>query len=224
MLWDYCCCFFFFVGIVLQEWDFVFGKFVGLCKNIYWGIEFVLVEGFYFYKWNGWYYFLIVEGGIGYDYVVIFVCFRDIWGFYEIYLDKYIFFFKDYFYVVLQCVGYGDIVDIFDGKIYFVYFVGCLIIQRRRCVFGCEIVIQECFWKDDWFFVKDGFVFFFYVEFFVVWDEDWYWEMKKYLFDVGEGLYKDFQWFCIFEMERIFNLDSNKFNLIGRESIGFWFE
>ncbi|CAP61087.1 uncharacterized protein PODANS_3_580 [Podospora anserina S mat+] len=224
MLWDHRRRPLLFAGIALQEWDPVSGKLVGPRKNIYRGTELALVEGPHLYKRNGWYYLLTAEGGTGYDHAVTFARSRDIWGPYETHPDKHILSSKDHPHAALQRAGHGDIVDTPDGKTYLVHLAGRPTTQRRRCVLGRETAIQECFWKDDWLFVKDGPVPSLHVELPAARDEDRYWETKKYSFDAGEGLHKDFQWLRTPETERIFNLDSNKLNLIGRESIGSWFE
>ncbi|KAK0670116.1 glycosyl hydrolases family 43-domain-containing protein [Cercophora samala] len=224
MLWDHRRRPLLFAGIALQEWDPASGKLVGPRKNIYQGTELALVEGPHLYKRNGWYYLLTAEGGTGYDHAVTFARSRDIWGPYETHPDKHVLSSKDHPHAALQRAGHGDIVDTPDGKTYLVHLAGRPTTQRRRCVLGRETAIQECFWKDDWLFVKDGPVPSLYVDLPAARDEAKYWETKAYSFNTKDGLHKDFQWLRTPETERIFNLDNGKLNLIGRESIGSWFE
>ncbi|KAK0736348.1 glycosyl hydrolases family 43-domain-containing protein [Apiosordaria backusii] len=224
MLWDHRRRPLLFAGIALQEWDPASGKLVGPRKNIYQGTELALVEGPHLYKRNGWYYLLTAEGGTGYDHAVTFARSKNIWGPYETHPDKHILSSKDHPHAALQRAGHGDIVDTPDGKTYLVHLAGRPTTQRRRCVLGRETAIQECFWKDDWLFVKDGPVPSLYVDLPASRNEDRYWETKSYSFSANDGLHKDFQWLRTPETERIFNLDNNKLNLIGRESIGSWFE
>ncbi|KAK4202304.1 glycosyl hydrolases family 43-domain-containing protein [Triangularia verruculosa] len=224
MLWDHRRRPLLFAGIALQEWDPSSGKLIGPRKNIYQGTELALVEGPHLYKRNGWYYLLTAEGGTGYDHAVTFARSRDIWGPYETHPDKHILSSKDHPHAALQRAGHGDIVDTPDGKTYLVHLAGRPTTQRRRCVLGRETAIQECFWKDDWLFVKDGPVPSLYVDLPGARDEERYWQTQKYSFNSNDGLHKDFQWLRTPEAERIFNLQDNKLNLIGRESIGSWFE
>lgn len=60
-----------------------------------------LIEVFYFYKINGYYYLLIVEGGMKYEYVVIIVWLKKIEGLYEVYLENLLIIFWLYFELFL---------------------------------------------------------------------------------------------------------------------------
>ncbi|KAH7322599.1 glycoside hydrolase family 43 protein [Stachybotrys elegans] len=212
-----------FAGIFLQEWDPAKGKLVGPRKNIFVGTELGLVEGPHLYKRNGWYYLLTAEGGTAYTHACTLARSKDIWGPYETHPDKYIITSKDHPLTALQRAGHGDIVDTPDGRTYVVHLSGRPITQKRRCPLGRETALQEAYWSDDdWLYVKNGPVPSLYVEVPGSSNEKAYWSEKTYTFE--DGLPKDFQWLRTPEPERIFNTDSGKLKLIGRESIGSWFE
>ncbi|KAK1749778.1 glycoside hydrolase [Echria macrotheca] len=223
MLWDHRRRPQLFEGIALQQWDPATGKLVGPRKNIYEGTELALVEGPHLYKRNGWYYLLTAEGGTGYDHACTLARARDIWGPYETHPQKYIVTSKDHPNAALQRAGHGDIVDTPDGRTYVVHLTGRPITQRRRCVLGRETAIQEAYWgEDDWLYVKNGPVPSLFVDLPAARDDTPYWAEKRYTFD--KGLPIDFQWLRTPETERIFNTDGGTLNLIGRESVGSWFE
>lgn len=222
MLWDHRRRPLLFAGIACQEWDAETKKLVGERKNVYQGTELELAEAPHVYKRNGWYYIIIAEGGTGYEHACTFARSRDIWGPYETHPDKYIVTSKDHPRAALQRAGHGDIVETEDGKTYLVHLTGRPTTQLRRCVLGRETAIQECYWKDDWLYVKNGPVPSLWVEVPGERDESKYWEEKRYTFE--DGLHKDFQWLRTPETERIFNTKDGKLTLIGREAIGSWFE
>jgi len=207
----------------MQQWDAETGKLVGPWKTIFTGTELDLVEGPHLYKRNGWYYLLTAEGGTAYGHACTLARSRDIWGPYELHPQKYIITSKDAPFAALQRAGHGDIVDTPDGKTYVVHLTGRPITQARRCVLGRETAIQEAYWdKDDWLYVKNGPVPSLYVDLPAERDDGPYWKEQRYAFDSG-SLHKDFQWLRTPETERIFSVKDG-LHLIGRESIGSWFE
>ncbi|KAI1101259.1 glycoside hydrolase family 43 protein [Jackrogersella minutella] len=211
-----------FAGIVLQEFDPSAGKLVGPKKNIFHGTDLDLVEGPHLYKRNGWYYLLTAEGGTAYEHACTFARSRDIGGPYEVHPQKHILTSKDAPSSALQRAGHGDIVETPEGKTYLVHLTGRPTTPERRCVLGRETAIQEAFWQDDWLFVKNGPVPSLYVEVLGTRDDSKYWAEQRYTFE--NGLNKDFQWLRTPETERIFNTQDGKLTLVGRESIGSWFE
>nr|ANR02571.1 HxylB [[Humicola] grisea var. thermoidea] len=224
MLWDHRRRPQLFEGIVLQEFDPKAGKLVGPRKNIFTGTDLALVEGPHLYKRNGWYYLLTAEGGTGYEHACTFARSRNIWGPYEVHPQKYILTSKDHPHAALQRAGHGDIVDTPDGRTYLVHLTGRPTTQFRRCVLGRETAIQEAYWgDDDWLYVKNGPVPSLWVDLPAARDDTKYWEEKRYTFE--SGLHKDFQWLRTPETDRIFRTrEDGKLTLIGRESIGSWFE
>ncbi len=224
MLWDHRVRPLLFEGIALQEYDPVAQKLVGPRKNIFTGTDLKLVEGPHLYRKNGWYYLLTAEGGTGYEHAVTFARSRHIDGPYELHPLKYLVTAKDTPLNPLQRAGHGDWVDTPDGRSYLVHLTGRPTTQKRRCVLGRETAIQELEWRDDgWPWLKaGGNVAQLEVDVPGTRDEDKYWAPSHY--DFSQGLHKDFQWLRTPDTERIFRIDGNALTLIGRESIGSWFE
>ncbi|HWA18685.1 MAG TPA: glycoside hydrolase family 43 protein [Devosia sp.] len=223
MMWDHRVRPLLFEGIALQEYDPKQGRLIGARKNIFQGTAQKLVEGPHLYKRNGWYYLLTAEGGTGYDHVSTFARSRKIDGPYEVHPEQYLVTAKDAPFNAIQRAGHGDIVDTPDGKTYFVHLMGRPTGQYRRCVLGRETSIQEAEWRDDgWLWLKHGQVPALEVEVPGVRNDAVYWAERRY--DFTNGLPMDFQWLRTPEPERIFTTSSNRLRLIGRESIGSWFE
>jgi xylan 1,4-beta-xylosidase len=210
-----------FAGIALQEWSLEKGL-MGQRKNVFTGTELDLVEGPHLYKRNGYFYLLTAEGGTGYDHACTLARSKDIWGPYELHPDKYILSSKDSHWAALQRAGHGDIVETPEGKTYLVHLSGRPITQNRRCVLGRETSIQEAEWRDDWLYVKNGPVPSLFVDVPGTQDESVYWAEKRYTFE--KELHQDFQWLRTPEHGRIFKISDDRLVLIGRESIGSWFE
>ncbi|KAE9370072.1 glycoside hydrolase family 43 protein [Stipitochalara longipes BDJ] len=210
-----------FAGIACQEWSPEKGL-IGQRKNIFKGTELDLCEGPHLYKRNGWYYLLTAEGGTGYEHAVTLCRSREVWGPYEVHPEKHVLTSKDSHWAALQRAGHGDIVETPEGKTYLVHLGGRPITQERRCVLGRETSIQEAFWKDDWLYVKNGPVPSLFVDVPGTRDDVEYWAEQKYTFE--KEIHQDFQWLRTPEPERIFRTEKGKLVLIGRESIGSWFE
>jgi xylan 1,4-beta-xylosidase len=213
-----------FAGIRLQQFDAEAGKLVGPSKTIFFGTELDLVEGPHLYKRNGFYYLLTAEGGTAYEHACTLARSRDIWGPYELHPQKHILTSKDAPLASLQRAGHGDLVETADGKAYLVHLTGRPITQARRCVLGRETAIQEAYWRDDdWLYIKNGPVPSLDVELPAERNESSYWAQRRYDFANTDSLNKDFQWLRTPYPDRIYNFQDG-LNLIGRESIGSWFE
>ncbi|KAL4962478.1 glycoside hydrolase family 43 protein [Aspergillus stella-maris] len=225
MLWDHTRRPRAFAGIALQEFDPVSMKLVGPRKNIFKGTELDLVEGPHLYRRNGWYYLLTAEGGTAYEHACTLARSRDIWGPYETHPDLHILTSKDAPFAAIQRAGHGDLVDTPDGRTYLVHLMGRPVGQKRRCVLGRETSIQEVYWgKDDWLYVIDGPIPSLTVDVPGTREESPYWAEKRYTFNNTDGLHQDFQWLRTPDADRIFDIENRKLALIGRESIGSWFE
>jgi xylan 1,4-beta-xylosidase len=228
MTWDHRVRPLLFAGIALQEYDHTQQKLVGPIKNIYQGTDLKLVEGPHLYKRAGkdgkpWYYLLTAEGGTGYEHACTLARSRSIDGPYETHPIQHILTAKDAPLNAVQRSGHGDIVDTPDGKTYLVHLMGRPTTQKRRCVLGRETGIQEAYWgEDDWLWVKNGPVPSLEVDLPGTRDEATYWAEQRYSF---QTLPMDFQWLRTPETERIFHTNADgTLTLIGRESIGSWFE
>ncbi|KAL4794829.1 glycosyl hydrolases family 43-domain-containing protein [Aspergillus venezuelensis] len=225
MLWDHTRRPRAFAGIALQEFDVASMKLVGPRKNIFKGTQLDLVEGPHLYKRNGWYYLLTAEGGTAYEHACTLARSREIWGPYETHPDLHVLTAKDAPFAAIQRAGHGDLVDTPDGRTYLVHLMGRPVGQRRRCILGRETSIQEVYWSEDgWLYVKDGPIPSLTVDVPGTRDESPYWVEKRYTFNNTDGLHQDFQWLRTPDTDRIFDIKDGKLSLIGRESIGSWFE
>lgn len=170
----------------------------------------------------------MAEGGTGYEHACTFARSRNIWGPYETHPDSYVLTSKDHPNAALQRAGHGDIVDTPDGQTYLVHLTSRPTTQKRRSVLGRETAIQEAYWgPDDWLYVKNGPVPSLHVDLPAARDDTAYWAEQRYTFDSSSGgllLHKDFQWLRTPEPERIFAIKDGRLQLIGRESVGSWFE
>ncbi|MBD9647318.1 glycoside hydrolase family 43 protein [Ensifer sp. ENS09] len=216
-----------FDGILLQEWDERTRRLVGPVKNIFAGSPLGLVEGPHLFKKNGWYYLTTAEGGTGYDHAVTMARSRTIDGPYEMHPDIYLITSKDHPEAPLQRAGHGQYVETPDGQAYHTHLAGRPLAPQRRSPLGRETALQKCVWRDDgWLYLENG------------------GPLPEVLvpapgpveqvvapvaveteFDDGV-LPIDFQWLRTPQPERIFSLDRRPghLRLIGRESIGSWFE
>ncbi len=216
-----------FDGILLQEWDREARGLKGPITNIFPGSPLGLVEAPHLFKRNGWYYLTTAEGGTGYDHAVTMARSRSIEGRYELHPNTHLLTSKDNPEAVLQRSGHGQYVETPDGDVYHTHLCSRPLAPNRRSPLGRETGLQKCVWKDDdWLYLAQGGV---------VPDVDVLaptdaWPIAKparidYNFD-GEELPIDFQWLRTPEPDRIFTLKANPghLRLIGRESIGSWFE
>lgn len=228
MLWDHRVRPLLFEGIALQEYDPKAKKLIGERKNIFQGTDRKLVEGPHLYKrqakdGKSWYYLLTVEGGTGYEHASTFARSRNIDGPYELHPERHLVTAKDAPFNAVQRSGHGDIVDTPDGKTYFVHLMGRPTGQYKRCVLGRETAIQEAEWRDDgWLWLKRGQVPAVEAEVPGTRDEAAYWAEQRT--DFSKGLPIDFQWLRTPEPDRIFSIEGKALRVIGRESIGSWFE
>ncbi len=211
-----------FDGILLQEWDPVQGL-IGPVKNIYAGSAHGLTEAPHIFKRNGWYYLTTAEGGTGYEHAVTLARSRDIWGPYEEHPNTHVLTAKDTPENRLQRAGHGQIVETPDAQVFHT-FLCSRPIGGRFSPCGRESGIMRCYWGDDDWLYPDG-------------DnmappeevappapaERVPRAAKEYQF-TSDALPMDFQWLRTPEPDRLFQLTGQALRLIGRESIGSWFE
>ncbi len=216
-----------FDGILLQEWDPEAKALKGPITNIFPGSPLGLVEAPHLFKRNGWYYLTTAEGGTGYDHAVTMARSRTIDGQYQLHPNTHLLTSKDNPEAVLQRAGHGQYVETPDGDVYHTHLCSRPLAPDRRSPLGRETGLQKCVWKeDDWLYLAQGGV---VPDVDVPAPTDVQPIAKParidYSFD-GETLPIDFQWLRTSEPERIFSLTANpgKLRLIGRESIGSWFE
>ena len=216
-----------FAGILLQEYDAGAGRLVGPVKNIFAGSDHGLVEGPHLFKRDGWYYLTTAEGGTGYDHAVTMARSRSIDGPYELHPDIHLITSKDAPDAVLQRAGHGQIVETQDGDFYHTHLCSRPLPGTRRSPLGRETAIQKCEWgADGWLRLADGGP----VPAVAVDAPKAATKVERpktmrYDFS-GESLPADFQWLRTPLPQRIFSLTERPgaLRLIGRESIGSWFE
>ncbi|WP_157019675.1 glycoside hydrolase family 43 protein [Mesorhizobium xinjiangense] len=216
-----------FDGILMQEYDAAEGRLVGPVRNIFAGSPHGLVEGPHLFKRGGWYYLTTAEGGTGYDHAVTMARARRIDGPYELHPDIHLITSKDAPDAVLQRAGHGQMVETPNGEVYHTHLCSRPLPGLRRSPLGRETAIQRCVWGDDgWLrLAQGGHVPAVEVEAPKGAPEPTERETRRYDFS-GPDLPADFQWLRTPYPERIFSLTDNpgRLRLIGRESIGSWFE
>jgi xylan 1,4-beta-xylosidase len=216
-----------FDGILLQEWDPQTKALTGPIKNIFPGSPLGLVEGPHLFKRNGWYYLTTAEGGTGYNHAVTMARSRAIHGPYEMHPQTHLITSKDDPTAILQRAGHGQYVETPDGQAYHTHLCGRPLPPNRRCTLGRETSLQKCVWKDDdWLYLAQGGV---------VPDVDVPAPTEAKPVEKPQRIERqfdqltlpaEFQWLRTPHPERIFSLGERPgyLRLVGRESIGSWFE
>jgi xylan 1,4-beta-xylosidase len=213
-----------FAGILCQEWDAAAGKLIGAPKLIFEGSPHGLVEGPHLCKRGGWYYLITAEGGTGYDHAVTLARSRTLDGPYELHPNRHLLTSKDAPQARLQRAGHGQVVETPAGP-YLVHLCSRPLAGLRRSPLGRETAIQRCAWRDDWLYLNDGGS--------IPADEVEPLFVRapaptppvRTTFAPG-ALPSEFQWLRTPRAERLFSLNQRpgKLRLMGRESIGSWFE
>ena len=211
-----------FDGILLQEWSPEAGL-TGPVRNIYAGTPRGLTEAPHIFKRNGYYYLTTAEGGTGYDHAVSLARSRDIWGPYENHPDNH---------VIcaagsdgpIQRTGHGQYVETHWGAHYHTFLMGRPLRGPHGpfCATGRETGIEEVIWRDDWLYLKAGGL---TPRVTVPSPVDVEPAPRVPICRaLGGPLPPEFQWLRTPQPERIFREDPDALVLIGRESIGSWFE
>lgn len=210
-----------FDGILLQEYDPVAETLVGPVRAIFHGSDLGLTEGPHLFKRNGFYYLTVAEGGTGYSHAVTMARARDIAGPYELHPNAHLLTAKDAPDHPLQRVGHGQYVEAPDGTPYHT-FLCSRPLAGRRSPLGRETGIERCVWADDgWLYLETGGTLP-RAEVPMPGADTAPTTSTLTRFD-APALPAEFQWPRTPAPERIFALDGG-LRLIGRESIGSWFE
>ncbi|PZO80867.1 MAG: glycoside hydrolase 43 family protein [Mesorhizobium amorphae] len=215
-----------FAGILLQEYDPRAQRLVGPIRNIFAGSPHGLVEGPHLFKRDGWYYLTTAEGGTGYDHAVTMARSRDIAGPYELHPDTHIITSKDAPDATLQRAGHGQVVEMPGGEVFHTHLCSRPLPGTRLSPLGRETAIQKCEWgADGWLrLAGNGPV----PRETVPLPQDVNPATQipnPAKHDFGDGvLPPEFQWLRTPYPERIFRLGGDGLTLIGRESLGSWFE
>ncbi|MEM6462559.1 MAG: family 43 glycosylhydrolase [Pseudomonadota bacterium] len=209
----------------MQEWSPEEGL-TGELTNIYAGTELGLTEAPHLFKHAGWYLLTTAEGGTAFEHAVTYARSRNIRGPYETHPQKYLMTAKDTPDAPIQRTGHGQYVETHWGEGYHSFLTGRPIPDRqgngRYCQLGRESGIERVEWRDDWPWLEDGGLL---VRSNVPAPVDTQPALKgeaNYDFQ-GPDLPMDFQWLRTPDRDRIFRVDHG-LTLIGRESIGSWFE
>lgn len=205
-----------FAGILLQEYDHAKGRLIGPVHRIFTGSERGLTEAPHLLKHDGFYHLITAEGGTGYDHAVTHARSEQIEGPYELHPQTHVLTAFDKPEAGLQRIGHGQPAGDAEGW-WHTFLCGRPLPGIKACPLGRESGITRAWWGEDgWMYCDDpqdslrpdG-----YTE-----------EAKDYGFD--DGLSLDFQWLRTPETARIFSTEARPgyLRLIGRESIGSWFE
>ena len=212
-----------FDGILLQEWSPDQGL-IGPVRNIYAGTDRGLTEAPHLFKREGFYYLTTAEGGTGYDHAVTMARSRDIWGPYETHPQKHLISAKGT-NGPIQRTGHGQYVETHWGTHYHTFLMGRPQIGpdgAMFCATGRETGIDRVVWRDGWLWLEQGGQ--------VVRPEvpsptgAATAPRAPVLRALGGALPSEFMWLRTPETHRIFREDPDTLTLIGRESIGSWFE
>lgn len=216
-----------FDGILLQEWSPQQGL-MGPVKNIYAGTDRGLTEAPHLFKRKGWYYLTTAEGGTGYGHAVTMARSRSIDGPYEDHPHKHLICTAADPEHPIQRTGHGQYVETHWGDIYHTFLMGRPIAgpdgTGRFCPLGRETGIERCVWgEDDWLYLGEGGLLpRLDVPSPTVTQPEPPQPICR-VFD-GDSLPMEFQWLRTPDTDRIFRLDGGALTLIGRESVGSWFE
>jgi len=218
-----------FDGILLQRWSKSDGL-TGPVHNIFAGSPLGLVEAPHLFWRDGYYYLTTAEGGTGYNHAVTMARSKQITGPYELHPNAHLICHSDAPNHPIQRTGHGQFVETPDGEFYHTFLMGRPISDAngkgRFCPMGRETGIEKCIWKDGWLYLEQGT------------------NLARETVpppkaaqtakgDIGTalvshrfsaGLPDEFQWLRTPQPERIFRTGPDGLTLIGRESIGSWFE
>lgn len=209
-----------FDGIECQEWHPEKGL-VGEVTTIYTGTERGLTEAPHLFRRNGWYYLTTAEGGTGYEHAVTLARSQSVLGPYETHPATHVITTMGLMDAPLMRTGHGQYVETLEGEAYHTYLCGRPQLGPRGlfCALGRETGIAKCEWREGWLYLEGG------------------GQVPPLTLPgvarVPDGpisrvftttLPPEFQWLRTPEPDRIFQMTGRSLRLIGRESIGSWFE
>lgn len=211
-----------FDGIELQEWHPEAGL-LGEVATIYTGTDLGLTEAPHLFRHGEHYYLTTAEGGTGYDHAVTLARSKDIRGPYETHPQKHVITARFHPENPIQRMGHGQYVEGHDGRFWHSFLCGRPQKGPRGlfCATGRETGLAEVVWRDGWLWLKDGGVL--PPEVVDLPAERQVAAAVEHDFS-GPALPMDFQWLRTPHPERLFTLTGSALRLIGRESLGSWFE
>lgn len=210
-----------FDGIELQEWHPEKGL-LGEVQTIYTGTDLGLTEAPHIFKREGWYYLTTAEGGTGYDHAVTMARARQVGGPYETHPQKHLLTARFAPESPLQRVGHGQYVEGADGRHWHSFLCGRPLPgpHGNFCALGRETGLAECEWRDGWLYLKGGGM----VPPVTVAVGAERLPDQPTVREFTDHLPPEFQWLRHPHPERLFALTGQSLRLIGRESLGSWFE
>lgn len=212
-----------FDGILLQEWSTQDGL-TGPVQNIYAGTSRGLTEAPHIFKRNGWYYLTTAEGGTGYEHAVSLARSRTINGPYVDHPNLHVLTTNEAPDHPLQRTGHGQYVEAANGEAWHTYLTGRPITDAkgngRYCPMGRETGIAKCVWRDDWLYLAEGGM----LPPRQVTHSANSATRQPVHHESFHALPPEFQWLRTPFPDRIFQIADGTLELIGRESIGSWFE
>lgn len=209
-----------FDGIELQEWHPTQGL-LGEVATIYTGTALGLTEAPHLFKRNGWYYLTTAEGGTGYDHAVTMARSRKLQGPYETHPNQHLMTARFAPGNPIQRVGHGQYVETPEGEAYHSYLCGRPVQGPHGpfCATGRETGLAKCVWIDDWLYLDGGGL---------VPPATLPGPARlpgpSTVHDLTTKLPPEFQWLRTPYPARIFQMTGQALRLIGRESLGSWFE
>lgn len=206
-----------FDGILLQEYDNDTKVLKGPITNIFEGSALGLTEAPHLHKRGDYYYLITAEGGTGYTHAVTHARSKSLSGPYEMHPDTHPITAKDNLDAELTRAGHGQFVELENGRVAHT-FLCSRPLEGRFSPLGRETGITYLQWGDDgWLRSEMGPA----PEIYPNGGTRDNSEITRY--DFKDQLPMDFQWLRTPEPDRIFRVQ-NGLHLIGRESIGSWFE
>lgn len=211
-----------FDGIEVQAWHPERGL-IGARHDIYPGTPLGLTEAPHLFQRNDWYYLTTAEGGTGYDHAVTMARARHIFGPYETHPAHHLITARHAPDAPIQRMGHGQYVSGPDGRHWHTFLCGRPTSGPRGpfCAMGRETGLAEVEWRDDWLWLVGGGQ---------VPPTDLPLAAPERPPETqsddftGQTLPPGFQWLRTPHPERLFTLTGTALRLIGRESIGSWFE
>lgn len=143
--------------IAIQEYCVSEKRLTGPVIGIFKGTNLGTTEGPHLYKYNGFYYLLVAEGGTSYGHAVTVARSRNLKGPYEV--DPYypMLTSRNNETLPLQKAGHADLVETQDGDWYMVHLCARPFHKRGKCILGRETAIQRVIWTEDgWLRLSSG--------------------------------------------------------------------
>lgn len=209
-----------FDGILLQEWSPNHGL-LGDPVCIYNGSPRGLTEGPHLFRRGDYYYLTTAEGGTGYAHAITMARSREIAGPYEQHPNQHLMTAADAPDHPIQRVGHGQYVETPEGDVLHTFLMSRPL-PGRFSPMGRETGVERCIWGEDgWLYLEQGGL------------------LPRVQVPAAAtpaprtvretrfeetALPSEFQWLRTPEPDRIFRLGEGGLTLIGRESIGSWFE